>query len=50
MASLQFASASGGLDNLKKGSKNQDNQQLEAQIDHLSLLIDTYLEDEKHPS
>jgi cell division protein ZapA (FtsZ GTPase activity inhibitor) len=51
MASLQFASAPGGLDHSKKGSKNQDNShQLEEQIDHLNSVIDRYLEDEKHSS
>ena len=51
MCSLQFASASGGLDQPKKGSKHQDNdQQLNEQIDHLSSFIDKYLEDEKHSS
>ena len=51
MCSLQFASAPGGSDHPKKGQKQQDNnQQLNEQIDHLSSLIDSYLEDEKHSS
>lgn len=48
MCSLQFATASGGSDHPKKGSKQHDNtQQVNDKIDELSLLIDTYLADEK---
>ncbi len=49
MSALQFASEAMG--HPKKGSKHQDNsQQLNEQIDHLSSVIDSYLEDEKHSS
>jgi len=49
MSALQFASEAMG--HPKKGPKQQDNSQhLNEEIDRLSSVIDSYLEDEKHSS
>src|SRR5689334_10155267 len=48
MCSLQFASEAMG--HPKKGSKSQDNTHLIEQIDNLSSVIDSYLEEEKQSS